>query len=182
MSLKNTTSTYGSMAIALHWIMAILVIVMISVGFYMGTMPKGDPKWEIMAMHKASGLIVLVIALFRWYWVLTNEKPKPLDNWSKADIALSHATKWLLMILIVLMPVAGIIMSLFNGHDISFFGLFNIEAMAEKNKMLSGIAHTIHEKGAWVIAIIAGLHILAAFKHHFMSKDETLNRMLGRNK
>ena len=132
MSLKNTTDSYGTMAISLHWIMSILAITMLIVGFTMINMEDGADKWSLYSNHKAAGLIVLALALFRWYWILSNDKPQPLANWSKAEIAISHATQWILMIMLVIMPVAGIIRSLSGGHDISFFGIFTIEGFVDK--------------------------------------------------
>ena len=180
MSLKNTSESYGTLTIILHWLMAIIIIALVFIGFYMADMEDGDDKWQIYDMHKATGVSVLVLALFRWLWMLSNDKPKPLPGWSTAEVAISHATKWLLMIMMLVMPIAGVTMSLTSGHDISFFGLFTIAAFAEENKPLAEIAHEIHEIGALVIAVTIGLHILAAFKHHFLKKDNTVGRMLGR--
>ena len=182
MGLRNTTEKYGKVAIAIHWIMAIMIITMLFVGSSMVDMPDGDEKWKIYGLHKASGLIVLGLALFRWFWMLTNDKPEALSTWSKAETGISHATKWILMLMLLIMPIAGITMSIAGGHGVSFFGIFTIPGLAEKNEMIDGIFHEIHEIGALVIVVIGGLHILAAIKHHFMDKDNTLNRMLGRNK
>ena len=180
MSLKNTSESYGTLTIILHWLMAVMIMMIVFIGFTMTGMEDGDEKWKIYATHKAAGLIILTLALFRWFWMLTNEKPKPLSGWSNAEVGIGHATKWILMIMMLAMPVAGIIMSLASGNDIGFFGLFTIEAFAEKNKPLASIAHEIHEIGGIVIAVVIGLHILAALKHHFLKKDNTLGRMLGR--
>ena len=180
MSIKNSNEQYGRVAIALHWIMALLIVTMIIVGFSMGELPDGAEKWKVYGLHKASGLVVLAFALFRWYWMLTNAKPKPLASWTKAETGLSHATKWLLMLLIVIMPIAGIAMSITAGKDVNFFGLFSIGGFVEKNESLAEIFHQVHKIGAILITIIAGLHIIGALKHHFISKDDTLRRMLGR--
>ena len=182
MSLKNTSNSYGSLAIALHWLMAVMIIALIFVGFTMGDMPDGAEKWEIYDMHKATGLVILTLALFRWYWMLSNAKPNPVEGLSKAEIGISHATKWILMLAMLAMPIAGIVMSLAGGHAINFYGLFTIDGFAEKNEALSHFAHEAHEMGAIVIALVIILHLLAALKHHFIKKDNTLNRMLGRNK
>ena len=181
MSLKNTTSQYGKLTIALHWLTAILVIALIFVGFFMGTLEKGPDKFQIIQLHKATGFLVLWLALFRWYWTLTNKKVAPLEGWSSAVIGISHATKWVLMLMILAMPISGWVMSMAAGHGISFYGLFEIPVLIEKNKAIGGFFHEAHEIGAWVIAIIVGLHILAALKHHLIVKDDTLKRMLGRS-
>ncbi|MFT5427113.1 MAG: cytochrome b561, partial [Gammaproteobacteria bacterium] len=61
-------------------------------------------------------------------------------------------------------------------------GLFTIESFAEKNEQLQHLFHEVHEYGGLILVIIIGLHVLAALKHHLLNKDNTLNRMLGRNK
>ncbi|PCJ48170.1 MAG: cytochrome B [Gammaproteobacteria bacterium] len=182
MSIKNTNESYGSIAIAIHWLMALIIITLLAVGFTMTGMEDGDEKWGIYAIHKATGLIIIGLAIFRWIWLFINDKPKPLENWSKADIGLSHATKWILMLLMLIMPIAGLIMSLSGGHDVSFFGLFTIEGFAEKNEQLNHFFHEVHEIGGLVFAVVIVLHILAALKHHFYDKDKTLKRMFGKNK
>jgi cytochrome b561 len=182
MGIKNTTEGYGLIAITLHWLMAIIIITLLAVGFNMTGMEDSPEKWKLYNLHKATGLMILGLALFRWFWVLTNDKPKPLTTWSKAETAMSHAAKWLLMLMMLVMPVAGIMQSLAGGHDIGFFGLFTIGAFAEKNEELQHLFHEVHEYGGLILGIIIILHILGALKHHFINKDNTLNRMLGRNK
>lgn len=181
MALNNTEHSYGSVAIAIHWLMALMVMSLIVVGFLMGDMEDSPQKWQIYGIHKATGLLVLMFALFRWYWTLTSTKPKPLDGWSHGEIAMAHGLKWLLMIMIVLMPVSGIVFSIAGGYDISFYGLFTIAGLEQKNEGLADIAHEIHEFGAYTITFLVSMHILAALKHHFVRKDDTLNRMMGKS-
>ncbi len=130
--------------------------------------------------HKATGFLILVLALFRWYWMLTSEKLQSLPGWEKKDIAISHATKWLLMLMLLGMPVSGWLMSMAAGHGINFYGLFDIPVLMEKSKAVGGFFHEMHEIGAYAISAVVVLHILAALKHHLIVKDDTLNRMLGR--
>ncbi|MCW8878190.1 MAG: cytochrome b [Kangiellaceae bacterium] len=181
MSLRNTSTHYGKLSIALHWLMALMIISLIAVGFYMESMPDGDDKWAIYGLHKATGVIVLVFALFRWYWTLSSEKLSSPEGYSKMDIGLAHAGKWFLMIMMLVMPLSGMGMSLFGGRSINMYGIFSIPGVAEANKPLAGILNTVHSVSAWIIAIMVGLHILFAFKHHLINKDITLTRMLGRN-
>ncbi|MGU3846237.1 cytochrome b, partial [Vibrio diabolicus] len=39
-----------------------------------------------------------------------------------------------------------------------------------------------HFYAAWAVILIAGLHAIAALKHHFIDKDNTLRKMLGASK
>jgi len=180
MALKNTSEKYGGIAIGLHWLMAIMIMTLIVVGLFMTDMDDGAQKWQIYGMHKATGFVVLLLALFRWYWTLTNAKPRPLEGWSVAETAMAHAFKWLLMLMILIMPVSGAIMSVASGSAINVYGLFSIPGFEEKNQVIAGFAHDVHEYGAIFIAILVIMHILAGLKHHLIKKDDTLNRMMGR--
>ncbi|MDH5432958.1 MAG: cytochrome b [Gammaproteobacteria bacterium] len=180
MSLRNSNTSFGKMTIALHWIMAILIIGVIFAGFYMGTLEKGDFKSQVVGLHKSTGFLILLIVLFRWYWTLSSEKVAPLASWSKADTAVAHATKWLLMVMMLVMPLSGWFMSMSKGYTIDFYWLFELPILIEKSETLHEICEEIHEIGALVITAIAAVHILAALKHHLMDKDDTINRMLGR--
>ncbi|HCA64051.1 MAG TPA: cytochrome b, partial [Pseudomonas sp.] len=42
-------------------------------------------------------------------------------------------------------------------------------------------AGLVHEYAAWALVIFAVVHALAALKHHFIDRDATLMRMLGRS-
>ena len=42
------------------------------------------------------------------------------------------------------------------------------------------VAGLVHEYLAWALVIFAGVHALAALKHHFIDRDRTLLRMFGR--
>lgn len=180
MGLKNTSSQYGKLSILLHWLMALFIIGMIAVGFYMESMEDGDAKWTIYGLHKAFGVVVLALVVFRWYWTLSNQKVAAIESYTKMDIGLAHAGKWFLMLLMLIMPASGLAMSIAAGRAVNFFGLFKIPAFAEQNRSLAGMFHDVHVYAAWGLTILISVHFVFALKHHLIDKDNTLNRMLGR--
>lgn len=177
--MRNTKEKYGKVAIIIHWVMALMIITLVVIGFSLDSIDK-PLKFTIMGLHKATGTLVLVLGLFRWYWMISNDSPAPVDGMSKADIGISHATKWILMLALIAMPMSGIFMSMLAGHGINIYGLFEISPLFEKNIDNAKLFGLMHEIGAYVISVIIGLHILAALKHHFINKDNVLKRMLGR--
>ena len=177
--MRNTNEKYGKVAIILHWLMALMVIALVFIGFNLDDIEK-PLKFTIIGLHKATGTLVLILALFRWYWMISNESPAPVESMSKAEIGISHATKWILMLALIGMPLSGIIMSMFAGHSIDIYGLFEISPMLEKNIDTAKAFGSLHELGGYAISIVIALHILAALKHHFINKDNVLKRMLGR--
>ena len=177
--MRNTNEKYGKVAIVIHWVMALMIIALVFIGFSLDDIEK-PLKFTIIGLHKATGTLVLILGLFRWYWMISNDSPAPVEGMSKADIGISHATKWILMLALIGMPMSGIIMSMFAGHGISMYGLFEISPMLDKNIDNAKFFGSLHELGAYAISGIIGLHVLAALKHHFINKDNVLNRMLGK--
>jgi cytochrome b561 len=82
-----------------------------------------------------------------------------------------------------LIGTSGYFIATAKGKGIEFFTFFKVpaitEALAEERADLIGNAH---ELMAILLAVLVVLHALAAVKHHFIDKDETLNRMIKRNK
>ncbi|MNW16318.1 hypothetical protein D3C71_2151320 [compost metagenome] len=60
------------------------------------------------------------------------------------------------------------------------FGLFEVPATLTSIPDQEDVAGLIHEYLAWGLLVFAGIHALAALKHHFIDRDATLTRMLGR--
>src|SRR5262245_29429253 len=127
MASNSDVQRYDRVAIALHWLVAIGVIVMIGLGWYMTGIPKGAPDRAVyFNLHKSIGLTLGIIVLIRvaWRWTHT---PPPLPagtaSWVVNGAKLSHG---LLYALLILMPAAGFIASNFNKYGITYFGLFKI--------------------------------------------------------
>jgi cytochrome b561 len=180
MQLRNSTQHYGHLTILIHWLMALLIISLLVVGFYMTDLPKGDDKWALYGLHKATGFIVLLLALFRWYWMLSSPKVAPQSSYTRLDIKAALASKWLLMVLLLLMPLSGFLMSATAGRSLSVFGLFEVPKLMEADRALAGFFNQAHSYIGWTLTVVVTLHFVFVLKHHFIRKDATLTRMLGK--
>ena len=76
--------------------------------------------------------------------------------------------------------LAGYLISTADGRGISVFGWFDVPASITSIPEQEDVAGAVHFYLAWGLVILAGLHGLAALKHHFIDRDTTLLRMLGR--
>jgi cytochrome b561 len=61
-----------------------------------------------------------------------------------------------------------------------FFNLFVIPNIASPNSSLFAAAVLAHKVAAWMIAPLVALHTAGALKHHFIDRDDVLERMLPR--
>ncbi|MCP5363258.1 MAG: cytochrome b [Rickettsiaceae bacterium] len=175
--LKNTVSSYGLISKLFHWLIGIAIIGLLVIGFTMVSILPSTDKWQLYAMHKATGVVVLFFVLLRFLWRFINiklELPADLPLWQKLASKITH---YLLYIFMFLMPVSGILMSRFGGHEINVFNLFIIPPL-EKNIILARFFNNLHEVSAFLFAALIGLHISAGLYHHFIRKDNILSRMI----
>jgi cytochrome b561 len=171
MAILNTEEKYGKVAVIIHAIMAVMIIGILAVGFIM-TNSSFNPNFYFL--HKSFGLLILMLAFFRLGWKIFNKKPK--INAKGAVLKLAKAGHFVLYIFMFLMPVSGLMMSLFKGYSVSFFNIFTIKAFT-KNQALGSFFAELHEISGILLAIILLGHIFMALFHHFILKDNTLRKM-----
>ncbi len=177
MSFKNTKENYGHISKALHWSLAVLIFGLLAMGFLMDDLEPDSLKYKVYGIHKSFGVLVLMLVAVRIVWHGFNHPPVSLSTYKPVEKLLAKIVKIALYLAMIALPVSGVVMSLAGGHDISFFGLFELAGLEEKNKPLSGLGSEIHEVGAFVILGLLFLHVAGSFKHHFIAKDETLQRI-----
>ncbi|VAX07229.1 Cytochrome b561 homolog 2 [hydrothermal vent metagenome] len=177
MSLQNTHKHYGSVTIILHWICAIAVIGMFTLGLWMTSLEYYDPWYHKGPnLHRSTGILLMLLFLLRFIWRQLNLRPEPIGQaWEQAIAELVHRSIYLL---IVAIGTSGYLISTADGHSLSVFGWFEIPALITSIERLEDIAGTIHLTLAITLITVAALHALAAFKHHFVNRDPTLTRML----
>lgn len=181
MSFKDDSIQYGRISRFNHILLALLMIGAIAFGLYIEDLPRGPEKFEMIGLHKSFGVLILFLGLWRIFWRLKSGFLKPADGVSKVEFKLGHTAHILLLILIFLMPMSGYVMSEAKGYAVSFFGLFEMPPLPD-NKAVGDFARQAHDILGTVAIVLISLHVLAALKHHFINKDNTLLRMFGKPK
>ncbi len=180
MDIKNQAENYGLIAILLHWLMAILVIVLLVSGVYMVGLGYYDPWYNTAPWwHKSLGLLVFILLIIKLYWRLTNIRPAPLKSYKTWEVKISSTLHWSTYVLLLIICISGYFFTTAKGVDIAFFDYFKVPAMGSLTTSSSEIAGKIHRLISYLLAILVILHMMAALKHHFYDKDITLKRMLG---
>ncbi len=181
MQWSNSSSRYGLVSILLHWVVALVVFGLFGLGLWMVGLDYYS-SWYRTApdLHKSIGLTLFALMLLRVLWRLVSPPPlAPSNHGQLTRLAskLGHAALYLGLFVLML---SGYLISTADGRGISVFGLFEIPATLTSIPDQANIAGLVHEYLAWGLVIFAGLHALAALKHHFIDRDATLVRMLGR--
>ncbi|MEG1039728.1 MAG: cytochrome b [Pseudomonas sp.] len=181
MQLRNSSSRYGLVSIVMHWGVALAVFGLFALGLWMmGLDYYSTWRKEAPELHKSIGLVLLAVMLARVAWRFISPPPPALPNHGKLTRLASKAGHSLLYFGLFAVMIAGYLISTADGVGIPVFGLFEVPALVSNLPDQADVAGEIHFYLAWGLVIFAGLHGLAALKHHFIDRDATLKRMLGR--
>jgi cytochrome b561 len=179
MALRNTTRRWGALAQLLHWVVVLCIIAQFTLAFLFDDLPAGSRKLTLLARHKSIGITILMLALLRVLWRWSNQQTPPLPATLKPyERRLARLTHVLLYVLLFAVPLSGWLMSSARGFPVSWFGFFTLPDLVPKNRALYEVLVTTHGVLAWSLGVVAVLHLLAALKHHFLLRDDTLRRML----
>jgi len=178
--LRNTSQSYGLVAITMHWLMAFIIFAMFGLGLWMVELNYYDSWYhDAPYIHKAVGMLLLFLLIFRFSWRLSNTRPKLMgETWEKFIALLVHRSHYLLLFGIT---ITGYLIPTAEGVGIDIFGLFTIPATFSFSKDEADLIGLIHLYIAWAVIALTFAHAGAALKHHFIDKDITLLRMLGKN-
>ncbi len=179
MKIKNDDKDFGLIARGFHWTSALIVLALLSLGFYMAGLEYSPFKLQLYFWHKSFGILVLMLVVLRFGWRIYSEAPEPLNSHEKWEKVLSNIVHVLLYLGLILMPLSGWLMSSAGDFPASFFGLFDMPDVVSKDEALFTFLRKVHTLAAYALIVAVGLHALGAIKHHLIDKDETLTRMGG---
>ncbi len=181
MLLKNTLQSYGVITKLLHWSIAMLTLALFGLGVWMVELGYYD-NWYQRAptLHEGVGALLFILLAIRIFWRWSNIHPDPLKThrpWEKIAARLTHI---LLNMLLLAITISGYLIVTAKGAPLNVLNLFNIPASVTDIMNQADKAGELHLWLAWALIILVSIHALAALKHHFIDKDSTLNRMLGK--
>ena len=181
MQLKNNTTRFGLIAIALHWLVALTVFSLFALGWWMTELDyydswyKQGPWW-----HKSIGILLFMAVIFRLCWRIFTPPPQPLASHQPWEIKAAHTVHLLLYLLLFLIMLSGYLISTADNRAIEVFGWFSIPATITSIPNQEDAAGWLHLVLASSLLGLALLHAAAALKHHFIDRDGTLKRIFGR--
>lgn len=184
--LTNSQTRYGTVAVTLHWLIALGIIGMLIVGKYMVDLPDTDAtKFPLFQLHKSFGISILVLSVARVVWRLVNAAPPLPPHMPAWERWAAHASHALLYLLIVAIPFSGWAVASSSPYGIPtvWFGLFEIPHLPglqgyDDQRAVEHNAEEIHELLGNLMILLLIVHVGAALKHHFWDRDNVLVRML----
>jgi len=175
--MDESPTRYTRTAVSLHWLIAGFIACGFAIGYIMTDLPPSPHKLKMFSWHKWIGITVLALAAIRGLWRLTH-RPPPMVAMPHLQARAAWWTHVLMYVLLFVVPLTGWAFSSASGYPVVYLGLWQLPDFVPKDKALADSLGDIHQLLAWTLAALVGVHALAALKHHFFDRDETLRRML----
>jgi cytochrome b561 len=177
---RNSADRYGLVQIVFHWVTVVAVAVLIPLGLWMTSLDYYDP-WYRRApdIHRALGVLLGLLLLARLLARWLQPRPRPLSD-QALEHRLAQAAHGLLYLLPLLIVLSGYLLSTADGRAVDVFGWFSVPATVQGIDGQADLAGDIHFVLAMVLLAVVALHAAAAFRHHWLLRDDTLRRMLPR--
>jgi cytochrome b561 len=170
---------YTLTARVLHWVVAVLVLLMVPLGIVIANEWGGPAQQFLYNLHKSIGATLIPLVIIRLLYRLGHPAPPLPDDIPAIQQLAAHASHWALYALLLVQPIVGYIMTSAYPAPVPFFGLFNLPPIWPEDRALSEQLSVVHLYVGLAIGAIAAVHISAALFHHFVRKDRVLMRMIS---
>jgi len=162
-------SRYHPLLVALHWLLAALILTALAVGFLgLAAMDNADPrKIAVLRWHMAGGMLILALMIVRFIVRLWTAKPPPANR-------LAPVVHWGFHLLVVLMVATGFATGLAAGLPEIVFAGSGAPLPQSFAAFPTWAAHF------WLATLLLGfivLHVGAALHHQLVRRDGLLRRM-----
>ena len=178
MASRVPRSRYSTVAIVLHWTIALLLIGNLAAGMLFVRIEDADKSlyFTLVQLHKSTGITVLALSLLRLAWRLTNPPPPYPDHMTPAERALAKLSHWGFYGLMLAMPLSGWAMTSVSKikFPMLWYGLFEVPPLPVP---AGWDYYYLHGVLGWVTVGLIALHVAAALKHHFFDRDGVFARM-----
>jgi cytochrome b561 len=167
-------SRYHPLLVALHWILAVLIIAALALGaLVMVKIPNTDPmKLEALRSHMIGGSLILVLMLGRLVARLRTEHPTlPSAGHALLD-RLAWASHRMLYVALFGQAVSGLVIALQTGLPGIVFRGGTLPASFWVYPMRS-----VHYLCSRMLMALIALHIIGALYHTLLLRDGLLRRM-----
>ena len=179
MTLHDTRQNFGWMSVVTHWSVAVLIIALLASGPVIAALPDGAARSALIHVHKEAGIIAILLTLWRIAWHSLEPETQPATAMERWEARGRHAMHVFLVVGSLAVGLSGVVMSLYHGHDVPVLMAFALPAQAEI-AAIAVPARFVHGIGGDLLMIAVAFHAAAALKHHFIDRDRTFVRMLGK--
>jgi cytochrome b561 len=171
---------YGSVAQALHWVTAVLVLIAFIYGPGGSEQRAYSPARDFdRQLHETLGLCVFALVVMRVFWRTVDTRPgyPQSPRWMVVAAKAMHGALYALLFALPITAIAG---AWLEGHPLTLLAGVEISPRLGLSHDMGVEIAALHTWLGDAILWLAGFHALAALYHHIMLKDDVLASMLPR--
>jgi cytochrome b561 len=169
-------SRYHPLLVALHWVLAVLIIAALALGaLVMVKIPNTDPmKIEALRSHMTGGTVILLLMLIRLFVRARTRHPAAASTGTPALDRLAFVSHRMFYGAVLVTAGSGIVMALQTGLPaIVFAG----DGVLPADFWVFPV-RTVHYVASRVLMTLIALHVAGALYHTLILKDGLLRRMV----
>jgi cytochrome b561 len=170
--LMSNRDQYGTVAISIHWLSAILILALLGSGFLADNATDPAAKAAFLRFHLPAGIVLLLLTLFRIVWWRFDKKPEIVKGAGAWQDQIARAAHVAFYIVILGMIASGIGMMVLSSAAPVIFG-----APGALPNFGDHPPRVPHGLGAFLLAALLVLHTSAAIYHQIVLRDGLLQRM-----
>lgn len=178
--IRNDNESWGWPARALHWLIALMLLVQIGLAFVMDEVPDHLERYYL-GLHASVGASILAVLILRLAWRALNVTPDPPEGTPYWQARLAGLVHWGLYLVTFATVIAGWMLmgSERDPVPVEVFGLVPLPQLMEPNSPYNDLLGEVHETLAFTLMALIIVHVAAALYHHFVVRDDVLRRMSG---
>lgn len=173
---QDTVKAYHPISKLFHWLSALAVFGLFGLGYWMVDLDYYSAWYQDAPnIHRSVGILLAIVTILRLIWNLKVRKPAIEGSAfeRKAAVSAHH----LIYLLLFGLFITGYLISTEKGQGIEVFNWFTVPALGQLFEGQADLSGTLHYYFAYTLVGLAVIHGLAALKHHFINKDNTLKKM-----
>lgn len=170
--------TYHVSQKLLHWLHALLILLLIPSGLAMTRMGEGALTNVLYEGHKSFGILVFCLVIVRITLRIIKGAPAYGASMNPLLIRAARIGQGVIYGLVLVVPVLGYAATSMCCKPVALFGLWSVPLEISGSETLMKQLFFWHETGALVLTALVAGHIMMAIYHRWIARDGLFERML----
>jgi cytochrome b561 len=180
MQLRDNGLGFSPITIALHWIIAVLVLSIIMLAIALSTTADPARHLTLTRTQNLLGIVLFTVSIYRFWQRISSWHPLPLGTPNPVEVIVSRTVAAALALAMVLLPVAAWLVRATAGEATELPGGLSIPPILPTNPSAHAVANFLFNAGTTAFLAGLALHIFGALKNHLVLRNDALRRMLGK--
>lgn len=181
MQLRDNGLRFSPITVALHWVVALSLLAIVGLQLMIDQASSDTARMPLAHMQNLVGLILFLVSVYRFWARITSYHPLPVGTPNPIEVIISRSVAVALALAMVLLPIAVWASRSAGGEAVVLPGGFSIPTLLPTHAGLKHVVDVLFDIGASAFLAGLALHVFGAVKNHFLLKNYTLKRMLGKH-